>query len=244
MIEWNRNASEIYENDGNKIVSKDHQKPIFLRRELFFYDLFEKNPLIKTPKIYSFGKLNLQTYFIETEEKDILQTAREWAKVHSHFRKNPIENHRLLIQHDIKEVTSYVLKNIDIFGELGPIVENKLSGSKMNREITTVLHGDLQKKNIVTFQGDNYYFDFELGGLGHPGRDIVSMIISNPDKKEDLITTYKQHIDFGYFGMEEDIDTWLMARTTQLYLIFNKRKGTLEQKRSIKKKLFGIIQNL
>lgn len=230
--------------NGNKIVSKNHQKPIFLRRELFFYDLFQKNPLVRTPKIYSFDKFNLQTYFIETEEKDILQTAAEWAKVHSYFMKNPIENDRLLVQHNIKEVTSYVLKNIGAFGELGSIVENRLSGAKMNRELTTLLHGDLQNKNMVTFKGNNYYFDFELGGLGHPGRDIVSMIISNPDKKEELITTYKQHIDFDYLDMEEDIDIWLMARTTQLFLIFDERKGTLKQKKNIKKKLSWIIQNL
>ncbi len=244
MVRWNKNASRIYEVAGNKIISKDYQKPIFLQRELFFYDLFQKNPLVKTPKIYSFDKFNLQTYFIETEEKDILQTAIEWAKVHSYFLENPIKNHRLLVQHDIKEVTSYVLKNIGIFDELGSIFENKLFDAKMNGEFTTVLHGDLQQKNMVTFQGENYYFDFELGGLGHPGRDVASMIISNPDKKEELITTYKKNIDFNYFGMEEDIDTWLMARTTQLYIIFDKRKGTVKQKKSIKKKLSGIIQNL
>lgn len=243
MVGWNRNVSRIYEVDGNMIVSKDNQKPIFLRRELFFYDLFQKNPLVRTPKIYSFDKFNLQTYFIETEEKDILQTATEWAKVHSYFMKSPIENHRLLVQHDIKEVTSYVLKNIGTFGELGSIVEKRLSDAKMHMELTTVLHGDLQKKNMVTFRGDNYYFDFELGGLGHPGRDIASMIISDPNKKEKLINTYKQHVDFNYFGMEKDIDIWLMARTTQLYLIFDKREGTVEQKKSIKKKLSKIIQN-
>ena len=126
MVEWNRNTSQIYEINGNKIVSKEHQKPIFLKRELFFYDLFQRTSLIRTPKIYSFDKCNLQTYFIETEEKNILKTAIEWAKVHSYFIKNPVENNQLLIQHDIKEVTSYVLKNINTFGELGSIVENKL----------------------------------------------------------------------------------------------------------------------
>ena len=244
MVVWNKNDSQIYESDGSKIVSKNHQKLIFLHRELFFYDLFQKNPLVKTPKIHSFNKLNLQTYFIETEEKNILQTAIEWAKVHSYFMKNPIENPRLFIQHDIKEVIYYVLKNIDTFGELSPIVKNKLSDAKMNKELTTILHGDLQNKNMVTFKGDNYYFDFELGGLGHPGRDIVSMIISNPDKKEELITTYKQNINFDYLGMEEDINTWLMARTTQLYLIFDKREGTIKQKKFIKDKLSRIIQNI
>jgi hypothetical protein len=50
MVGWNRNASRIYEVGRNKIVSKDHKKPIFLQRELFFYDLFQKHPLIRTLK--------------------------------------------------------------------------------------------------------------------------------------------------------------------------------------------------
>jgi len=243
MVMWNRNTSHIYKVDGNKIVSKNHQKQIFLRRELFFYKLFQENPLIKTPKIYSSDHLNLQTYFIKTGEKDIFRTAEEWAKVHSYFMENPLEKNRLLIPHDIKEIISYVLQNAEIFGELSQRVQNRLANIKINRKLTTVLHGDLQKKNMVTFQGNNYYFDFELGGLGHPGRDIASMIISDPDKKEELIDTYKQHIDFNGLGLEEDINSWLLARATQLYVIFDKRKGTLEQKTEIKDKLSRIIRS-
>jgi len=158
--------------------------------------------------------------------------------------ENPIENNLLLIQHDIQEVSSYVSRNISIFNELGSIVENKLSKARINKNLKTVLHGDLQQKNMVTFQGDNYYFDFELGGFGHPARDIASMIISNPNKKEELITIYRQNFYFDYSGMEEDINTWLMARTAQLYIIFDKRKGTLEQKDTIKRKLSGIIKKI
>ena len=244
MTRLNRNVSKIYEKDGKKIVSKYHKKLIFFRRELFFYTLFQKNQMIKTPEIYSSNELNLQTYFIETEEKDILQTAIEWAKVHSYFIKNPIENSHLLIQHDIQKVVFYIFNNMGVFGKLSSIVKNKLSKVKINKEITTILHGDLQKKNMVTFQGNNYYFDFELGGLGHPGRDIASMIISSPDKKEELIATYKNHVDFNYLGMEEDIDVWLMARAAQLCIIFDKRKGNANEKRILKKKLSNIIQEL
>lgn len=243
MVEWNRNISEICELDGNKIVSKVHLKPIFLRRELFFYDLFRDNSLVRTPKIYAVDKLNLQTYFIETEDKDVFKMAEEWARVHSHFMKNPIKDNRLLIPHDINEVTSYVLKNLEIFGGLSLIVENRLFSAKMNLGLTTLLHGDLQRKNMVTFQGENYYFDFELGGLGHPGRDVASMIISNPDKKEELITIYREHIDFNYSSLEEDINNWLLARAAQLYIIFDKRQGTSEQKNIIKGKLSKIIQS-
>jgi len=244
MVDWNRNVSKIYGENGKSIVCKTYQKPIFLQRELFFYDLFQKTPLIKTPKIHSVDKLNLQTYFIKTEEKNFLQTAVEWAKVHSYFMENPLENHRLLIQHDIQEVVSYILENLNIFGEMSDLVEDKLSNAKRLKNLTTVLHGDLQQKNMVTFQGENYYFDFELGGLGHPGRDVVSMIISNPDKKEELVNIYKKNIDFDYLGIEKDIDTWLMARTAQLYLIFDKRRGTLKQKNEVKRKLLKIIQSL
>jgi thiamine kinase-like enzyme len=244
MVDWNKNLSSIGEVDGEKLISKNYEKPIFLHRELLFYDLFQRVPLIKTPEIHSFDGSNLQTHFIESEEKDNLQTAREWARVHSYFMENPIAENRLLIQHDIEEVVSYVFDNISIFGKLGPIIKNRLSDVKINKEISTVLHGDLQRKNMVTFQGNNYYFDFELGGVGHPCRDIASMIISNPNKKKKLISTYCENAEFSYYGIEEDVDNWLMARSAQLYIIFDKRDGTSEQKRFIKNKLSKIIEDL
>jgi thiamine kinase-like enzyme len=244
MIEWNRNVSRTYKVGGKKIVSKNHKKPIFFKRELFFYDLFRKSSLIKTPEIYSFDRLNLQTYFIESERKDILQTAREWARVHSYFMRNPIENNHLFIQHNIKEVASYVSKNIGVFGKLGSIVERRLSGVEINKDLRTILHGDLQQKNMVTFGGDNYYFDFELGGAGHPGRDVASMIISNPNRKDELLDVYRKNCNFNYSGLGEDVDSWLMARSAQLYVIFNKREGTMGQKKELGGKLSWIIRGL
>jgi len=240
MIEWNRNISKIYELGGKKIVSKEHRKLIFLRRELFFYDLFKKNPIIHTPEIYNSKGLNLQTYFIETEDKNIFQTIQDWAKVHSYFMKKIFENNDLLIQHE--SINSYIFKNINTFYEFGPIIKNKLLGVKLNRELKTLLHGDLQKKNMVTFKGNNYYFDFELGGIGHPGRDIASMIISSPEKKNELIKEYRENINFDYSGIEEDITHWLLLRTAQLYLIFDKKKEQENKKKAIKDKLLKIIQ--
>lgn len=244
MEEWNRNKSRIEEINGQRVLSKEHQKLIFLRREQFFYDLFKKNPLIKTPKIYESSGLNLKTYFIETEEKDFLQTAKDWAKVHTYFMNNYVKKNRLIIQHNPKEVSSYIGRNLKNFERLSSTIKKKLSNLKINKNLKTILHGDLQQKNMVTFQGNNYYFDFELGGIGHPGRDIASMIISNPNKKGELLATYRQHINFDYAEFEEDIHTWLILRTAQLYIIFNKRKGKLEQKKYIKRKLSRILESL
>jgi len=244
MAEWNRNDSRVYDVDGRKIVSKYHKKPIFFKRELFFYDFFGEDSLIKTPEIYMARNLNLQTYFIETEGKDDLRTAKEWAEVHSNFIRNVVKDSPLFIHHNIEEVSSYALENISIFGELASNVRARLSGVKMNKNLKTILHGDLQKKNMVTLNGENYYFDFELGGVGHPGRDIASMIISNPWKKENLLNTYRKNFDFDYSELREDVDSWLMARAAQLCVIFDKRQGTVKQKRIIRNKLFDIIRDL
>lgn len=243
MVEWNRNDSRIYSINREKIVSKDHKKPIFFRRELFFYDLFEGISLIKTPEIYKAEGINIKTHFIETEKKNILKVAEEWAKVHSYFIKNPIKDSRFLIYHDIDEVSNYVSENSSILGELSNIARNNLENYDITKNVETILHGDLQKKNMVTCQGENYYFDFELGGRGHPARDIASMIISSPREKNEIIKTYRQNIDFDYSGFREDIDAWLLARAAQLYIIFDKRKGTREQKKSIERKLSIVIKN-
>ena len=242
MTEWNRNVSGIYEISGEKIISKEHQKLIFLRREQFFYDLFQEGTLIKTPKIYSINGLNLQTRFIETEPKNIYKTPEEWAKVHSHYLENPIVDNELIIKHDIEEVLSYISGNLDIFDSLGSVVEKKIS--RVRNDLRTILHGDLQQKNMVTFQQENYYFDFELGGVGHPARDIASMIISNPNEKENLLKIYKGYASFDYPELREDVDAWLMARAAQLYIIFDKRKGSERQKKPIKEKLSRIIEKM
>ena len=243
MTEFNRNFSYIYEVEGNKIVSKRHQKPIFLRRELFFYDLFQKTGLVRTPEIYEVDGLNLKTRYIETGEKDILRTVTEWANVHSYFMANPIVDNPILLKHDIKEVISFILLNKEIFGKLGSIIENALSNARISRELTTVIHGDLCNRNMITYQGQNYYFDFELGGIGHPGRDVASMIISDPDKKREIEDNYLRSIDFYYPNIKKDINTWVIARASQLYLIFDRRSGSPETKKKIKNKLSEIIQD-
>ncbi|MFA5061295.1 MAG: hypothetical protein WC494_03195 [Candidatus Pacearchaeota archaeon] len=242
MEELNRNTSRIYEVDGSKVVSKTHQKPIFLKREEFFYDLFQRIPLVRTPQIYRVDGLELQTSFIETGKKDVGLAVREWAKVHSYFLENPLDN-KIFIHHDIREVSSYVFENLNLFHGLSSLVKRKLSEVRLNRELKTLLHGDLQQKNMVTFKGQNYYFDFELGGLGHPARDVASIIISSPEKKEEIISNYKESIKFSYDGIVQDINSWLMARASQLYILFEKREdGTFKQKKAIKKKLADILR--
>ena len=243
MVEWNRNVSRICDIGGRRVVSKDHKKRIFFRRELFFYDLFKKVPLIKTPELCSAKRLNLQTYFIKSERKDIFRTAKEWAGVHSYFMRNSVDGNRFFVQHDIKEVASYVSRNLDAFGKFGCVVGDRLSGINMNKNLNTLLHGDLQSKNMVTANGENYYFDFELGGVGHPGRDVASMIISNPYRKRELLDVYRENFDFDYSGFGEDINSWVLARASQLYVIFSGRKGSVEQRRDVLGKLFGTIEN-
>lgn len=69
------------------------------------------------------------------------------------------------------------------------------------------------------------------------------MILSSPDRKGELIETYKHYMDFNYPLFDEDADNWLLARTAQLYVIFDKREGTVEQKKMIKGQLSKIIQS-
>jgi len=199
---------------------------------------------VKTPEIYDMGGDRFGTYFIETERRDMCKAAREWAEVHNYFLKEPLEESRYLMKHDPREVSNYVLREVDMFGKLKSKVKKRLCDVEMKQDIETLLHGDLQGKNMRTFRGKNYYFDFELGGLGHPGRDIASMIISAPDKKEELIRAYGENFEYGYPGFSCDIDTWLILRAAQLYIIFSNRQGGGAEKPKIKNKLSGIIEGL
>jgi len=244
MDNFNRNKSKVERIDGRKIISKEHQKLIFLKREEYFYNFFRDNQFIKTPDIYSIEGLNIKTSFVEGEEKNIPLAIKDWAKIHNYFIEHPLEENKLFMRHDINQVSRYLLKHGNINNTLGVDVEHKLREVKLNISIETLLHGDLTPKNFIFYSGENYYFDFELGGVGHPARDIASLIISSPTKKEKIINHYKNSFDHCYQELEEDLDNWVFVRASQLYFIFDKRKGNEKQKKKIKNKLIGVIENL
>jgi len=244
MDNFNRNKSRIERIDGRKIISKEHQQLIFLKREEYFYNFLRDNHFIKTPDIYSIEGLNIRTYFIEGEEKNISLAIEDWAKIHSYFIENPPKENKLFMKHDINKVSKYLLQNEDIHNLLGKRVECMLNEIDLNVRLKTLLHGDLTPKNFIYHGNENYYFDFELGGIGHPARDIASLIISAPRKKEKLVNHYKDFFSHDYGGLDEDIDNWTFVRASQLYFIFDKREGGEKQKNKIKNNLIGIIENL
>lgn len=244
MNNFNRNKSKIEKINGRKLISKEHKKLIFLKREAYFYNFFKNNQFIKTPDIYSIEGLNIKTSFVEGEEKNIPLAIKDWAKIHNYFIENPLKENNLFMRHDINRVSKYLLQHEDISNLLGKKIECKLNEIDLNVSIKTLLHGDLTPKNLIFYNNKNYYFDFELGGIGHPARDMASLIISNPRKKDKLINYYKDSFSYNYEGLAEDIDNWTFVRAAQLYFILDKREGDEKQKNRIKNNLLGIIENL
>lgn len=244
MDNFNRNKSKVERIGGRKIISKEHQKLIFLKREEYFYNFFRDNQFIKTPGIYSIEGLNIKTYFVEGEEKNIPLAIKDWAKIHNYFIENPLKENNLFMRHNVNQVSRYLLQHEDILNFFGKGAEHKLREVELNSPMETLLHGDLTPKNFIFYNNENYYFDFELGGTGHPARDIASLIISNPEKKERIVNDYKDSFNHNYLELEEDINNWTFVRASQLYFIFDKREGSEKQKNKIKNKLLEIIEDL
>ena len=244
MDNFNRNKSKVERIGGRKTFSKEHQKLIFLKREEYFYNFFRDNQFIKTPDIYSIEGLNIKTSFVEGKEKNIPLAIKDWAKIHNYFIENPLEENKLFMRHDINRVSRYLLQHEDVFNLFGKKIECKLNEIDLNVSMKTLLHGDLTPKNFIFYRDENYYFDFELGGIGHPARDIASLIISSPTKKDKIVNHYKNSFNHYYSGLNEDIDSWTFVRALQLYFIFGKREGNEKQKNKIKNNLIEVIENL
>ena len=96
----------------------------------------------------------------------------------------------------------------------------------------------MQEKNILISKGNNYYLDFEIAGVGHPARDLASLIIHNPKKREEIISVYRKNISFDYKGIEKDIRKWFVARVSQLILILKTKKIPNTKNKKIEKNLF------
>lgn len=244
MQGFNRNISRIEYIDKNKIISKEHKKLIFLKREEYFYNLFKKVPIIKTPKICSSKDLIFKTYFIEEKKKNLFLAISDWAKIHSYFIENPHSGNKIFMQHDLENVSYYLLNQRKVLKDLDALFFKKLEETKIENKMKTIVHGDLTKDNFITSNGINYYFDFELGGFGHPARDVASLVISDYKQKEKIISCYQDCFKYNYSDLDEDIHKWTFARAFQLYFIAENMMKRENKKDLIKKKLKNILEEL
>ncbi len=239
-----RNKLFLYQVGDKRVLLKKFEKSISFRRELFFYNLFNTTNLIRTPKIYSCGMSGLATYIIESNEKvDFLSSVGEWAKIHSYFLDNLPKDKKLMFEHNFCEIKDYILKNISLFGKKGKELKKYLSKQEISKNLRTLIHADLQNKNTTTRFGNNYYFDFEISGVGHPLRDLATIISCNLNHKEEIINTYRENILFDYPEIEADLQKWIVTRNSQLILILNRGIFPKRKRQQISNGLWKAINN-
>ncbi len=239
-----RNNSLLYSVEKNKVVLKKFEKPILFKRELFIYDLFNEIPIVKTPKIFYEGNLELATYFINSEkEKDILLATKDWAKIHSYFiNNNQIEKNKILMKHDIIKNANYLLVNINSFGKNNKTL-SKILNSINSSKTKTLICGDLFAKNFLTLKKTNYYFDFEFSGIGSPAKDVASLILHHPTRKEKIIELYKDSLDFKYPSLEKEIKEELIVRGLQLIYLLDKKDMKNDLRQNMKNKFWEVIED-
>lgn len=219
-INYHRHNHEIYSNGDLIIAVKEFKDEKSFQKESFFYEFFEEEGILRTPKLYLAQKPFFVTEFIDSDSEINLGGALvDWGRVHSYFMKKDFSGLNIEKINN-RNLPEFVLSNPNLFGENYRQIANRLK-AKINVDLQTLVHGDLYKANILTRNEKNYYIDFEFSGKGHPARDLALILLNGYDR-EKVFTIYKKNIDFDYPQLEEDGITYALMRGVDLIANLNK----------------------
>ncbi len=230
---YNRNSISVYSVDDKKILLKKYNEKKFAKREKLFYQLL--NGVCKIPKVYGSGEDYLITEYIESSNPDLKMAVKDWAKIHSTFFGRKILEDSDIPRHNLRDLSYYVINHRKLFGEISDKLSEKLSNKKRIMNYSTIIHGDLFGRNILSQNGENYYIDFEFSGIGHPTRDLSLLLLNHPDLEDEIIRSYRTNISFDYEGIKEDINNELLNKGVQLIVGL----GNLKMPSEGKKKIYG-----
>lgn len=237
---YNRNPISVYSAGDKKIIFKKYNEVKFAEREKLFYGLL--SGICKMPKVYGSGEDYIVTEFIESSNPDLKMAVKDWAKVHSAFLGNEILESHEIPKHKLRNLSDYVLNHKKLFGEISDRLSKKLSDDGRVVNYSTIIHGDLFGRNILSRNGENYYIDFEFSGVGHPTRDLSLLLLNHPDLERELIISYRDNISFDYEGIEEDINNELLIRGVQLIAGLRNLKMPLEGKKKIHRNFLRVLE--
>ncbi|MBD3247001.1 phosphotransferase [Candidatus Pacearchaeota archaeon] len=213
---FHRNFQSVYKLGRQQILVKEYNSKKDLKREVFFYEMFGKNKLIITPLFYGHEK-NVGCFeFIESDSKgDLFVGIEDWARVHSCFLKSNELNNPIMANHKSKNLPEYVLNHEKEFPKISKQIAEVLQ-SESYQNFKTLIHGDLEKRNILIKNNKNCYIDFEFTGRGHPLRDLSLLLLNHPQDKEKIISMYRKKISFDYENIEKDTKKELFIKAVQL----------------------------
>jgi len=238
---YNRNSISVYSVDGKKILLKQYNEKKFAEREKLFYELLRG--ICKIPKVYGSGGDYIILEYIESSNPDLKMAVNDWARVHSIFLEREILRNPNIPNHKPRNLFDYILNHKKLFGEISDKLGEKLSKNEKARNYSTIIHGDLFGRNILSRNGENYYIDFEFSGVGHPARDLSLLLLNHPDRERELIKSYRENISFDYEGIEEDINNELLNKGVQLIVGLGELKMPPEGKKKIHKKFLEVLKN-
>jgi thiamine kinase-like enzyme len=238
---YNRNSISFYSVGDKKILLKQYNEKKFAEREKFFYELLDD--VCRIPKVYGFGEDYLVTEYIESSNPDLKMAVEDWAKVHSVFLESEILKNSDIPKHKLRNLSNYVLNHKRLFGEISDKLSKRLSDKSEIVDYTTIIHGDLFGRNILSRNGENYYIDFEFSGVGNPIRDLSLLLLNHPSMERELIESYRKNISFDYDGIEKDINNELLDKGVQLIAGLGNLRMPSEGKKKIYRKFLEVLKN-
>ncbi len=238
---YNRNSISVYSMGDKKILLKEYNETNFAKREKLFYELL--NGFCNTPEVYGSGTNYIVMEYIESSIPNLKMAVKDWAKIHSIFLENKILENSNIPIHNSRNLSDYVLTHKNLFGKISEKLSEKLSHNEKVIEYSTIVHGDLFGRNILSKNGKNYYIDFEFSGVTHPTKDLSLLLLNHPNLEKEIIQEYRKNISFDYDGIEEDINNELLNKGAQLIAGLGNLKISSEGRKKIHRKFLEVLKN-
>jgi len=223
--------SEIFLTEDKKIC-KYYFDGEDRKNECFFYDFFNENDLMKTPRLFYVGEDFIEMELLKEESKpDLREIVREVSNLYKKTREVKLPISRIDLSKErlfslidsIKEETEK--KGIDsrILSNVRSFVQNRYSYPKEE----CVVHGDLKYSNIFNTKGGIKFIDFALSKIANPIYDLAFLCMEEPNKfeeVEDSCQIFEEEFGLNKAKIKDYLNSAIFYRTFYLFSIALKNR--------------------
>jgi hypothetical protein len=248
---FTRNNVQFYSIDSEKYVLKTFENSRLFENENDSYDLLKSNGSIFVPFRHFSEKVSILYSYIQSEiDDDPLVRLSEWGRIHSDKDLEDLEGGlgvtEKVICRKLERIASKIKDSPEVFGENSLDYLGILSNSFdriVNPSRRAFIHSDLRRVNSSSTNEGIYYFDFEFSGLGSPLVDVATTVLENPERRNEIVESYSNSVDFDFGEVEKDLGPQIVFRGCDVLYLHLERSIPQIVRDSVRERFTLVMDN-